>query len=206
MKIKYFYISTLILTFLLHLTTEAGTNPKREFRAVWVATVVNIDWPVYSDQPATQQQKLIDLLDNMKACGMNAVIFQVRPECDALYESSYEPWSYWLTGEQGKAPNPYYDPLEFAIQEAHKRYMELHAWFNPYRAERRAGTFTLNDNHVVNQHPDWILINWRYMPDFKHMGVAGVVHEYLIKFVNKFVKFVDPGSSKTAKSRGGEKP
>ncbi|MCK4560987.1 MAG: family 10 glycosylhydrolase [Calditrichia bacterium] len=157
MKRKYFYISTLILTFLLNLTAETGTNPKREFRAVWVATVVNIDWPVYSDPPATQKQKLIDLLDNMKACGMNAIIFQVRPECDAFYESSYEPWSYWLTGEQGSAPNPYYDPLEFAIKEAHKRSMELHAWFNPYRAERKAGTFALDDNHVVNQHPDWIL-------------------------------------------------
>jgi uncharacterized lipoprotein YddW (UPF0748 family) len=137
---------------------NAGTNPKHEFRAVWVATVVNIDWPdYYNDSVAKQKQDLIDLLDNMKRCGMNAIIFQVRPECDALYNSSYEPWSYWLTGQQGKAPSPYYDPLEFAIEEAHKRSMELHAWFNPYRAERSEGRFTLDENHVVNQHPDWIL-------------------------------------------------
>jgi len=150
--------SILIVFLLFGLSLDAGTNPKREFRAVWVATVVNIDWPgSYNHSPATQKQDLINLLDNMQACGMNAIIFQVRPECDALYESSYEPWSYWLTGEQGRAPNPYYDPLEFAIEEAHKRYMELHAWFNPYRAERSDGRFTLDDDHVVNQHPDWIL-------------------------------------------------
>jgi uncharacterized lipoprotein YddW (UPF0748 family) len=158
MKKKYQIIFFIILIFILHSLLNAGTNPKHEFRAVWVATVVNIDWPdSYSNSPARQQQDLIDLLDNMKACGMNAIIFQVRPECDALYESSYEPWSYWLTGAQGTAPSPYYDPLEFAIEEAHKRYMELHAWFNPYRAERSTGTFTLDENHVVNQHPDWIL-------------------------------------------------
>jgi uncharacterized lipoprotein YddW (UPF0748 family) len=139
-------------------SVNAGDNPKREFRAVWVATVVNIDWPdYYNDSVAKQKQDLIDLMGNMKRCGMNAIIFQVRPECDALYKSSYEPWSYWLTGEQGKAPSPYYDPLEFAIEEAHKRSMELHAWFNPYRAERSEGRFTLDEDHVVNQHPDWIL-------------------------------------------------
>jgi uncharacterized lipoprotein YddW (UPF0748 family) len=138
--------------------TYAGSNPKREFRAVWVATVVNIDWPdYYNDSVAKQKQDLVDLMDNMKRCGMNAIIFQVRPECDALYNSSYEPWSYWVTGEQGRPPSPYYDPLQFAIEEAHKRSMELHAWFNPYRAERSEGRFTLDQNHVVNQHPDWIL-------------------------------------------------
>jgi uncharacterized lipoprotein YddW (UPF0748 family) len=144
--------------FICNTSITTGTNPKHEFRAVWVATVVNIDWPeYYNDSVAKQKQDLINLLDNMKHCGMNAIIFQIRTECDALYNSSYEPWSYWLTGEQGKAPNPYYDPLQFAIEEAHKRYMELHAWFNPYRAERSEGRFTLDENHVVNQHPDWIL-------------------------------------------------
>jgi uncharacterized lipoprotein YddW (UPF0748 family) len=158
MRRRYDFILLLILIVIFHTSLTAGQNPKREFRAVWVATVVNIDWPdSYNHSPATQKQDLIDLLDNMKRCGMNAIIFQVRPECDALYESSYEPWSYWLTGEQGEAPNPYYDPLEFAIEEAHKRSMELHAWFNPYRAERSEGRFTLDESHVVNQHPDWIL-------------------------------------------------
>ena len=155
---KIFLNATLIVFLLLGLSLEAGINPKREFRAVWVATVVNIDWPLsYNHSPAQQKQDLIDLLDNMKVSGINAIIFQVRPESDALYASSYEPWSFWLTGEQGKAPNPYYDPLEFAIEEAHKRNMELHAWFNPYRAERSVGLFNLDDNHVVNQNPDWIL-------------------------------------------------
>lgn len=156
---KALNISFLFLIFVVtfHSVTSAGTNPKREFRAVWVATVANIDWPYRYDSPAIQKQKLIQLFDNMKNCGMNAIIFQVRPECDALYESSYEPWSYWLTAQQGTAPNPYYDPLEFAIQEAHKRGMELHAWFNPYRAERSVGYFSLHSSHVVIQHPEWVL-------------------------------------------------
>ena len=85
------------------------------------------------------------------------MIFQVRSECDAMYSSAYDPWSYWLTGSQGTPPYPYYDPLDFAIQEAHKRGMELHAWFNPYRAERQVGNYQLAPNHVVVQHPDWVL-------------------------------------------------
>jgi len=158
MKKRNGFNYSLLVIILLSYHAFAGSNPKHEFRAVWVATVVNIDWPdYYNDSVAKQKQDLIDLLDNMQQCGMNAIIFQVRPECDALYNSAYEPWSYWLTGEQGDPPSPYYDPLEFAIEEAHKRYMELHAWFNPYRAERSEGRFILDESHVINQHPDWIL-------------------------------------------------
>ncbi len=131
--------------------------PKREFRGAWLATVDNLDWPVRGDTPQNQKNQLIALLDGMKAAGINAVIFQVRPECDALYASPYEPWSYHLTGSQGSAPNPFYDPLQFAVEEAHKRGMELHAWFNPYRAEKSVGRYALSGSHVVVQHPDWIL-------------------------------------------------
>jgi uncharacterized lipoprotein YddW (UPF0748 family) len=130
--------------------------PKREFRAAWVATVTRLDWP-YTSDPFLQQQELSLLFDRLKARGINAVIFQVRPECDAFYNSSYEPWSYWLTGSQGQAPSPYYDPLQFAVREAHARKMELHAWFNPYRAERSIGSYTLDASHVVQSHPEWIL-------------------------------------------------
>jgi len=132
--------------------------PKREFRAVWIASVVNLDWPgAPGADPAVQRTELISILDAVKESGFNAVVFQIRPECDALYDSPYEPWSYWLTGVQGQAPFPYYDPLAFAVSEAHKRGMELHAWFNPYRAERSVGSYPISTEHVSKQHPDWTI-------------------------------------------------
>ncbi|MCL4511682.1 MAG: family 10 glycosylhydrolase [Bacteroidetes bacterium] len=134
--------------------------PKRELRGAWIATVVNIDWPSQPGLPSSQQQaQLISILDQLKSMGINAVFFQIRPECDALYQSSIEPWSYWLTGKQGQPPIPFYDPLQFAIQEAHKRGMELHAWFNPYRALRDTSqVYDVPDStHVTVRHPDWIL-------------------------------------------------
>ncbi len=139
---------------------QSSNPPKREFRGAWIATVANIDWPSQPGLPVAQQQaQLVNILDQLKAMGINAVFFQIRPECDALYQSNIEPWSYWLTGRQGQAPVPFYDPLQFAIQEAHKRGMELHAWFNPYRALR--DTTQSYDNpdtmHVTVRHPDWIL-------------------------------------------------
>ena len=112
----------------------------REFRAAWIATVANINWPT-KNTLTTQQQKdeAIQLLDLLKSANFNAVIFQARPSSDALYKSDLEPWSYFLTGQTGKAPSPYYDPLEFLIDEAHKRGMELHVWMNPYRAHHTTG-------------------------------------------------------------------
>src|SRR5215831_20776209 len=108
---------------------------KREFRGVWVATVANIDWPSKPGLPVeTQKQELIAILDKAVELRLNAIIFQVRPMADALYESKLEPWSEFLTGAIGKAPAPNYDPLAFAVAEAHARGLELHAWFNPYRA------------------------------------------------------------------------
>jgi uncharacterized lipoprotein YddW (UPF0748 family) len=134
----------------------AQVYPKREFRGAWLATVANIDWPRSpSDPPDLQKTQLTTLLDALRASGISSVIFQVRPECDAFYQSSIEPWSYYLTGTQGLAAS--YDPLQFAVDEAHKRGMELHAWFNPYRAVRVIGLFPLASNHVSVVHPDWIL-------------------------------------------------
>ena len=105
----------------------------REFRGVWIATVYNLDWPSAKGLSAgTQQAELRTILDKVAALKMNAVIFQVRPECDALYQSSIEPWSAWLTGTMGRSPG--YDPLAFCIREAHARGIEVHAWFNPFRA------------------------------------------------------------------------
>ena len=111
----------------------------REFRGVWVASVANIDWPSKRTlSTAEQQAELLALLDRAAALKLNAVVFQVRPAADALYASKIEPWSEYLTGAQGRAPVPFWDPLEFAIKEAHARNLELHAWFNPYRAPMRA--------------------------------------------------------------------
>ena len=133
-------------------------QPKRELRATWIATVSNIDWPLSRFDSVTKQKNdLTNLLDNLKSAGINCVFFQIRPECDAFYASSIEPWSYWLTGQQGKIPSPYYDPLEFAVSEAHARGLEIHAWFNPYRAEVSVGSHPMSPNHAVNQHPEWIL-------------------------------------------------
>ncbi len=136
-----------------------NTHPKREFRGVWIATVENIDWPSSPNLPADQQKKeLIDRLDAHQKMGINAVMLQIRPAADALYAKSREPWSKWLTGKQGQAPSPAYDPLEFAITEAHKRGMELHAWFNPYRATNDGKFAALSPEHITRIRPDWFYI------------------------------------------------
>lgn len=112
----------------------------REFRAAWVATVANINWPSKRNLSTEEQKReAISLLNFLQENNFNAVIFQVRPSADALYESAYEPWSYFLTGEIGKKPYPYYDPLEFWVEESHKRGLEIHVWLNPYRAHHSAG-------------------------------------------------------------------
>lgn len=153
-----------LLLFILTISLVAPLNafitsnpPKREFRGAWIATVINLDWPSTPGlAPGTQRGELIRLLDELQAAGINAVMFQIRSESDAMYASTIEPWSYWLTGAQGRAPSPFYDPLQFAVQEAHKRGMELHAWLNPYRAAREIGSYTNAANHVSVQHPDWL--------------------------------------------------
>ncbi len=129
----------------------------REFRGVWVATVSNLDWPSKKTlSTADQQAELIALLDRAVALRLNAIIFQVRPAADALYASSIEPWSEYLTGTQGKKPDPYWDPLEFVVREAHARNLELHAWFNPYRAKNTDGRSPLAANHIAKTNPSLI--------------------------------------------------
>ena len=121
---------------------EAGTPPEieREFRAAWIATVANINWPSRRGLSTEEQQaEAIALLDLLAENNFNAAIFQVRPQCDALYASELEPWSYYLTGVQGQPPEPYYDPLAFWVEEAHRRGIELHVWLNPYRAHHVSG-------------------------------------------------------------------
>ena len=132
--------------------------PKHEFRGVWVATVANIDWPVSQCLTSEEQQQAFkELVTFHKDNGINALIVQVRPNADALYDSNYEPWSRWLTGKEGKAPDPYYDPLEFMIKECRVQQMEFHAWFNPFRAVFVGDTTALDSSHIYFQHPDWIV-------------------------------------------------
>ncbi len=133
-------------------------TPKREFRAAWIATVSNIDYPSKPGLPAIQQQQeFIARLDQLKALGCNAVIVQIRPAADAFYASPFEPWSRFLTGRQGQPPFPYYDPLEFMIGQAHQRQMEFHAWFNPFRALTDSKKNPNPQSHVTKQHPDWVI-------------------------------------------------
>jgi len=153
--------------------------PKREFRGVWIATVENIDWPSKPGLPTDQQkQEMVDRLNAHQRQGINAVMFQIRPAADAFYAKSREPWSKWLTGKQGQGPNPPYDPLAFAINEAHKRGMELHAWFNPYRATNDGKFSLLSPTHITRIKPEWF---------FTYGGIKlfnpGIpeVREYIVK-------------------------
>lgn len=132
------------------------TSTMREFRAAWIASVANIDWPSKPGLSAYEQKaEAIELLNYLEKNQFNAVILQVRPQADAFYQSSLEPWSYFLTGEQGVAPEPYYDPLSFWIEESHKRGLELHAWLNPYRAHHTKGS-TISNKSVVKTNPELV--------------------------------------------------
>ena len=139
-------------------TEFSKTTPKKDLRGVFVASVYNLNWPTNKlASPATQQAELIAILDNLVANGYNSVFLQVRSEGDAIYPSAIEPWSQWLTGTQGLAPNPIWNPLEFAVTEAHNRGLEIHAWLNPYRVQTSsATTYPRAANHVINENPSWV--------------------------------------------------
>jgi uncharacterized lipoprotein YddW (UPF0748 family) len=135
--------------------TDKPPATPREFRGVWVASVNNIDWPSKKGlSTAEQEAGLRAIFDKAAELNLNAVIFQIRPMADALYRSELEPWSEYLSGALGKPPSPLYDPLELAVQEAHKRGLELHAWFNPFRARHPSSTSPVPDNHLIKRRPD----------------------------------------------------
>ena len=152
-----------------------GDNAKvpDEFRAVWVASVANISWP---SQPGldskTQKEEAIQIIENAKKGNLNTIILQVRPQSDALYESKIEPWSYFLTGESGVPPSPYYDPLSFWIEECHKRGIKLHAWLNPYRASHPTNK-SINETSSINRYSDIALElkngYWWYDPSLEQV-------------------------------------
>ena len=142
----------------IDISNPAVPMPAEEFRGVWVASVANIDWPSRSDLTTEQQKReLRQILDRAQHLNFNAIVLQVRPAADALYESSIEPWSEYLTGEMGLPPSPYYDPLEFAVDEAHARGLELHAWFNPFRARHPTAETPNSEDHVSRQKPSTVV-------------------------------------------------
>ncbi len=133
----------------------APDTPKRQFRAMWIASVVNIDWPSRTGLPVAEQQaEYLHWLDVARSRNLNAVVVQIRPTADAFWPSPYEPWSQYLTGVQGQDPG--YDPLAFAVTEAHKRNLEFHAWFNPYRVSMQDDPSKLIPSHPARVHPDWV--------------------------------------------------
>jgi uncharacterized lipoprotein YddW (UPF0748 family) len=132
---------------------STSAHPKREFRAAWIQAVNGQFRGIPTDR---LKQILINQLNSLQGAGINAIIFQVRPEADALYASQYEPWSRFLTGVQGKAPEPYWDPMQFMIEECHKRSMEFHAWINPYRVKTSLKN-ELSPIHIYNSHPEWFV-------------------------------------------------
>lgn len=152
MKLKNI-CGTLALLFLFCMAEAQNQYPKREFRGAWLPTVTGQYRGMSTEK---MQQTLLDQLNSLQGAGINAILFQVRPESDALYPSSIEPWSRWLTGVQGQAPSPLWDPMQFMIDECHKRGMEFHAWINPYRV-KTTNSSTLAANHVYHAHPEWFV-------------------------------------------------
>jgi uncharacterized lipoprotein YddW (UPF0748 family) len=140
---------------ILSARAQEAPAPQREFRAAWIATVANIDWPSKKGLSSEQQkQELIALLDKAVDLNLNAVILQIRPAADALYASRIEPWSEYLSGTMGKPPQPFYDPLKFAVDEAHKRGLQLHVWFNPYRVRHNDAKTEPTPAHVSRAFPE----------------------------------------------------
>ncbi len=138
-------------------SSVAPPAPPREFRAAWVASVGNLNWPSTPDLTTAQQKaELVGILDRAAQLKLNVIILQVRPSCDALYASKLEPWSEYLTGTMGRAPQPYYDPLAFAVEEAHKRGLELHAWFNPFRARHLSAKSPPCPSHISRARPELV--------------------------------------------------
>ncbi|MDR2130392.1 MAG: family 10 glycosylhydrolase [Odoribacteraceae bacterium] len=149
------YTLSLLLSLLFTGTLLARAFPKREFRGAWIQTVFQAEYSRMT--PAEMQADFIQKLDFLQARGINAILFQVRPEADAWYESRFEPWSRFLTGQQGLAPDPFFDPTRFLIRECHRRNMEFHAWINPFRAGT-SGTAHLSPDHLYHAHPGWFVL------------------------------------------------
>lgn len=220
-----FNLSALCVFLALSCTTVPPRAERaRELRGVWVATVNNLDWPSRRDLPPDEQRReLTAMFDRFAALGLNAVFLQVRPSADAIYPSALEPWSEFLTGTMGQGPEPAYDPLAFAVQEAHARGLELHAWFNPFRARHPAQTSAIAESHVMRAHPERVVtygdLAWLDPgdPDVQRDALAVIVDvvkrydvdgvhldDYFYPYPIASVEFPDDRSYERYRSAGGD--
>ncbi len=209
---KQFFILFLLTIINIAAPSQSLPKPEREFRAVWIATVDNIDFPTKKTLSVEQQKaELLENLELAKRLKLNAVVFQVRPQCDALYKSDIEPWSEFLTGEMGKAQS--FDPLEFIVAEAHRRGILVHAWFNPYRALHRSAK-TVSENHISKRRPDlvrkygkylWLDPSDKEVQDYSLSVIADVVKRYDVDGVH-FDDYFYPYPEKDASSNKIEFP
>lgn len=182
---KKYLISFLIGLSLFMITGVNSSAQTDEMSAAWVSTVYNLDWPSSNSKnnPQMQKQELINMLDKLKETGINTIVLQVRPKADALYKSSINPWSDVLTGTAGKDPG--YDPLKFAVEEAHKRNMEVHAWFNPYRVTTSGTDFNkLAANSPARLHPEWVI---SYNNKLYYDPGLPEVRKHIVETVNEVV-------------------
>ncbi|HTG65952.1 MAG TPA: family 10 glycosylhydrolase [Flavobacterium sp.] len=188
-KIICLFISVLLLSFGSTQAQEKNDHPKNEFRAVWIATVANIDWPIKNtDSVEKQKADFLAILDAYKRLNYNVVIVQIRTAGDALYPTNLAPWSKYLTGKQGQAPVPFYDPLEWMINEAHNRGFEFHAWLNPYRATMDLNTTVLSKDHDVLKHPEWMI---KYGGKYYYNPALPEVQNHLMTVVEEVVTKYD---------------
>ncbi|MEC5165617.1 uncharacterized lipoprotein YddW (UPF0748 family) [Flavobacterium sp. PL11] len=188
-KYSALFITFVIFSFLNLNAQELVKHPKTEFRGVWIATVVNIDWPkTSSDSVDKQKADYIEILDTYQKLNFNAVIVQIRSVGDAFYPTKLAPWSKYLTGKEGKAPVPYYDPLEWMITEAHRRGFEFHAWMNPYRATMNYNTAALSPDHDFFKYPEWMI---KYGGKYYYNPALPEVQKHLLTIVDEVVQNYD---------------
>ena len=184
-RVKVFF-STLLVCGIFF---SANAQQKYEMRAVWIATVNNIDWPPQNEfEPYRQREALITMLDTFKNLNINAIIVQIRPTADAFYQSNFEQWSRFLTGEQGVEPYPYYDPLQFIIEQAHERNIEVHAWLNPYRLLNSDDLNLLHQNNIFFKYPE---LFFKYGNQYFFNPAKDATVEYLKNIVADIVSRYD---------------
>ncbi len=185
-------LALITISLFINLTLKSQDFLNEELRGVWISTAFNIDWPSSTILSSEEQkEEFISLIDRHSANGINAVFVQIRPSGEVFYKSEIEPWSHWLTGKQGKAPQPFYDPLKFMIEECHKRNIEFHAWFNPFRAVSNLARVQTVPWHITRQHPEWFV-------DYEHKVVSRYLNpgvpegrDYIIKVIMEVVRNYD---------------
>lgn len=184
---KRIYASFIILFLFINIFSQ---HQKREFRAVWIATVANIDWPSQSKlSPTLQRNEMRKMLDSLQNNNINAIVIQVRPTADSFYPSNLEPWSTYLTGKNGQRPDPFYDPLQFIIEEAHKRCIEVHAWLNPYRVTNSPSQINnLDTQHIYYKNRNLIV---KYGDKYYFNPGLDETRQFLNKVVDDIVERYD---------------